>query len=653
MKKNLNKNLIILVVLILLSVFAIEVKAGFNEQINFQGKLTDSSNVAVPDGDYNMEFKLWTTSTATSTDYLKWTETCTSTNKITVTNGLFSHLLGSVNSLPDDIFNQTLWLGVNIGGTSTDPVWDGEMTPRKKLGAVPAAFEAKRLSGKLESAFATLAENETIAGQWAFNNIFSISASTSTTALTLTQSGTGYAATFTGGNVGIGTTTPAVKLHVYESALDKSGVLINIATTSASYYSLDVQSAGTSRFYVRADGNVGIATSTPAYLLDVYGGNITIRLGATASSTVLVGGGSGKLTAGTLDPIYNIDGVKYATYIAGMTGIKEETTGVIRVDQKPEGKDYYRAEIDFNNLEEGSDLWLFSKVTNLKKNIDRLSVLLTPAGRGHVWYQVDPENFKLYFYSEKLTTISYRLTAPRFDWEKWKNLPEDSDNIQGLIVNEDDSAVAPSEFYKFNEENNLLSVKEDESGKIVQIDPLSLKTGLASFGIMINEYGYLEVETLKAKKIITEEFVTKRFEMIDEETGEVYCVWIKSGDWVKVKGGCGDLPIATSTEISPPESTSTESTSTESTSTESTSTSPASPTSTEATSTEATSTEATSTESTQACIPNWQCSDWQPSSEAVDCGQTFIQKRVCTDLNNCGTDEGKPAEEQEILKNCE
>ena len=71
------------------------IQAGFNEQINFQGKLTDSNNLAVEDDDYNFEFSLWNhaTDTATST-YRKWVETCTTTEQITVTDGLFSHLLG-------------------------------------------------------------------------------------------------------------------------------------------------------------------------------------------------------------------------------------------------------------------------------------------------------------------------------------------------------------------------------------------------------------------------------------------------------------------------------------------------------------------------------------------------------------------------------
>ncbi|PJC49143.1 hypothetical protein CO033_03170, partial [Candidatus Nomurabacteria bacterium CG_4_9_14_0_2_um_filter_32_10] len=110
--------------------------AAINKQINYQGKLTNSSGVAVTNGTYNMEFKLYTVDTG---GVAIWTETRIDANKVQVTSGLFSVLLGEVTALTSVDFNQTLYLGVNIGGTGT-PGWDGEMTPRKKLGAVPTAI---------------------------------------------------------------------------------------------------------------------------------------------------------------------------------------------------------------------------------------------------------------------------------------------------------------------------------------------------------------------------------------------------------------------------------------------------------------------------------------------------------------------------------
>ena len=105
-----------------------KVEAAINQQINYQGKLTDSSGDAVSDATYSIVFSLYTTASGGSNI---WTET----QSVTATSGLFSVMLGSVTSLATVNFNQTLYLGVNVEA-------DGEMTPRKVLGAVPAAFES-------------------------------------------------------------------------------------------------------------------------------------------------------------------------------------------------------------------------------------------------------------------------------------------------------------------------------------------------------------------------------------------------------------------------------------------------------------------------------------------------------------------------------
>jgi len=137
-KKNKNKisPAIAIIAILIFFVSSSNISAAINKQINYQGKLTNGSGVAVTNGTYNMEFKLYTVDTGGTAI---WTETRTTTDKVQVTSGLFSVLLGEVTALTGVNFNQTLYLGVNIGGTGI-PGWDGEMTPRKKLGAVPTAI---------------------------------------------------------------------------------------------------------------------------------------------------------------------------------------------------------------------------------------------------------------------------------------------------------------------------------------------------------------------------------------------------------------------------------------------------------------------------------------------------------------------------------
>jgi len=90
-------------------------------------------------------------------------------------------------------------------------------------------------------------------------------------------------------HVGIGTNTPAARLHVQTPSTDdftrtgwfqnqrddadNNGVLIDIAREATDAYALDVRSGvgPTSRLYVRGDGNVGIGTTTPQARLHVNG----------------------------------------------------------------------------------------------------------------------------------------------------------------------------------------------------------------------------------------------------------------------------------------------------------------------------------------------------------------------------------------------
>jgi len=77
---------------------------------------------------------------------------------------------------------------------------------------------------------------------------------------------------------------------------------------------------------------------------------------------------------------------------------------------------------------------------------------------------------------------------------------------------------------------NDLSVIQDDQDQIVQAD---LQKDLTSLGLIVTENGSLKVQKLKAKIAEVEYFQTK-----DKVTGEIYCIWIENGEWIKVKGEC-------------------------------------------------------------------------------------------------------------------
>jgi len=127
---------------------------GINQAINYQGKLMDSTGNPVADGNYNIKFTLYSAGiggtqlwTASSTNGLP--AGVPAAVSVSVVSGLFSLLLGDVSNnqvaFPEGLFNNdNLYLGVTIGA-------DSEMTPRKRLSAVPYAFNSETLQGQYAS----------------------------------------------------------------------------------------------------------------------------------------------------------------------------------------------------------------------------------------------------------------------------------------------------------------------------------------------------------------------------------------------------------------------------------------------------------------------------------------------------------------------
>lgn len=149
---------------------------GINEQINFQGRLLNAQGATVPDGYYNVEFKIYQdgdgqtvgNTTGTPAGTLKWTESHLNANSkgVVVKNGFMSVQLGSITPFGSTVdWDQgTLWLSMNIGNTNatctpfSTCAPDGEMVPMKRLSATPYALNSNRLGGKTSANFLQLAQ---------------------------------------------------------------------------------------------------------------------------------------------------------------------------------------------------------------------------------------------------------------------------------------------------------------------------------------------------------------------------------------------------------------------------------------------------------------------------------------------------------------
>lgn len=186
--------ILLLAGLTLIFAFSSLAYADVPQMINYQGKITTPTGALV-DTTIGMTFTIYDDSTGGN---VLWTETQPS---IAVEKGIFSVLLGSVNSIPDSVFDGNVrYLGVNVGA-------DPEMTPRKQIVSVGYAYKSE-YSDTAEYAQVAVSD-----GDWKPDtsgiNIYRLT-----------------------GNVGIGTAYPAEKLdvagNIHASGTISSGSSITI-----------------------------------------------------------------------------------------------------------------------------------------------------------------------------------------------------------------------------------------------------------------------------------------------------------------------------------------------------------------------------------------------------------------------------------------
>ncbi|MDD5061126.1 MAG: hypothetical protein PHN44_02450, partial [Candidatus Marinimicrobia bacterium] len=262
-----------------------------------------------------------------------------------------------------------------------------------------------------------------------------------------------------GAYVGIGTTNPSQKLDVNGTTLATRYYIdstSNYIDTTGSY--LTLQSGGNE--IVIGGGatthiNYRAAPSGTATSWVWHAGSSSTYASHTMGNLIV----HGKINADEIDPVYEIDGVKYATYGHFTTGLNEETTGKVKLSQKIRSTKHeirnksqiqnsleirnsdleiggtdYQYVIDFNEQEIGSDLWLFRQVTAFGYDWQDLVVSLTPEGRAEVWYELDEKENTLTIFGTDAVAVSYRLIAPRFDWpERDTNLATNPE-AQGIKV---------------------------------------------------------------------------------------------------------------------------------------------------------------------------------------------------------------------------
>jgi hypothetical protein len=115
---------------LLLTLTAVPAFAQVPPTMSYQGVLTDGAGNLVPDGFYDLTFRIYTVPTAGSAAY---TEAHTGVNHVQVAHGGFSVLLGSITPLNGYGFDGPLYLGVQVAA-------DPELAPRTALSSSPYAL---------------------------------------------------------------------------------------------------------------------------------------------------------------------------------------------------------------------------------------------------------------------------------------------------------------------------------------------------------------------------------------------------------------------------------------------------------------------------------------------------------------------------------
>ena len=229
--------------------------------------------------------------------------------------GYLLYNIGASSPLPYHVFT-----GGNVGIGTTSPGAKLDVVGTTKVGEGVASNTSKLMVNTLSGTAAGIQLFQDGVESWIIQN------PASTTALTFGNSGSERMRITSGGNVGIGTTTPGNLLHIHASGANASALIIEddarrlqlgrdmIESRNAdgsSVTALYIQPNGNTSF-ASTSGSVGIGTTSPSYKLDVNGnirGTGTSQLGHLNCISTLSFGAFTTGTQGTLFEGYSTHSV--------------------------------------------------------------------------------------------------------------------------------------------------------------------------------------------------------------------------------------------------------------------------------------------------------------------------------------------------------
>lgn len=311
-------------VLILVLITSININSQtIPRHINYQGALKDASGNNVPNGSYTLSFNIYNSPTGGTA---LWTET----KLVSVEDGIFSTLLGSLTAL-NLPFDEAYWLGVEVDGTELSPriLFTSVPYSRMSLNVPDNSLTAAKISGgQVVKSINTLKDDVSLL---AGSNI-TITPSGNNLTISSTAGGLGgtgttnYIPRFTadntlgnsalfqsGTNLGIGTTTPSYPLHV------------NVNNSTAAIYSVNTATG------INSAGVYGQAAQLDWFGTGGYfiGGWIGVRGIVTPSGDQSYVGVYGSVAAGTstAGDRYGVYGVTSSGGTGGRIGVYGQASG--------------------------------------------------------------------------------------------------------------------------------------------------------------------------------------------------------------------------------------------------------------------------------------------------------------------------------------
>lgn len=308
---------LMIVFCLLLKPVPTDAATGINQQINYQARLLNAQGATVPDGTYNLQFKIYKdgdgqsagNTTGSPAGTLLWTEKWqnSSSQGVTVKNGYFSVQLGAICALSGGScqsttntgvdFNQSvLWLSVNVGGTTSGtPSYVDELLPMRQMAAAPYAFNSNMLGGMTASQFLQLAPNVVQGDATTNSSIFINKTGASGLILQLQSAGSDVA---TISKTGVLTLSGGLTIGS-TSVCDSVGTVGCVAKSGSGYYIHN--QTGTVAGGTMQSGNIalqgGSSTAPTAALAAAVGGSGDILdLQNSSGTNVVTVGNTGNVT---------------------------------------------------------------------------------------------------------------------------------------------------------------------------------------------------------------------------------------------------------------------------------------------------------------------------------------------------------------------